>query len=619
MSIDLIPKLDAMRAQKLIDLAHQRFSDKLIGAEERILQDSARSSFPLITEDTFELAPVRAKFIRWMIGDEEAHNFIDQRGLRIWCADIAEEVSLSDCRIPFPLDFRRCNFGGLLSLVAAQTGQISLMGCTLKKGISADRVVMDGACVMRLIESLGEIRFHGARINGNFECAGSQIMASGNGITLDQAAVQGSILLKARRQGSVFTPFRSSGCIHINNASITGDVDCSGANLLLDSDNKSEWALVLDRTKIGGSVYLTWGFQANREVRAVDSLIQNSMQCRKAQFLEDGVALNMNRAQIGGSAFFDLGFCASGDSNLSNIEVNNDLNFNGSRVGRIICEGARVRGDLVWTSVQNAPRTQRFLNLSGATVQDIIDDELSWPDKGNLALNGLVYRDLDLRMPQDKDNVATTSLPPSIAFDLEKRIEWLKLQRLDDQLKPQPWLQLARHQRESGHDRNAKHVIFVFNCVKAESSWLPFRILRIVFSALEERPSWIFVPICICLLFGSLFFWQGGQMRAIAPTSKDAYVAWTQNRLTTEAYPRFNGAIYTLDNALPICKLGQNDAWAPDQHYTPLNWFPQHPCLAWTAWLSSYQFLSGFRIFLNLFGWFQAIVLGFALTNRFKS
>jgi hypothetical protein len=49
MSIDLIPKLDAMRAQKLIDLAHQRFSDKLIGAEERILQDSARSSFPLIT------------------------------------------------------------------------------------------------------------------------------------------------------------------------------------------------------------------------------------------------------------------------------------------------------------------------------------------------------------------------------------------------------------------------------------------------------------------------------------------------------------------------------------------------------------------------------------------
>jgi hypothetical protein len=41
--------------------------------------------------------------------------------------------------------------------------------------------------------------------------------------------------------------------------------------------------------------------------------------------------------------------------------------------------------------------------------------------------------------------------------------------------------------------------------------------------------------------------------------------------------------------------------------------------LAWTAWLSSYAFLSGLRIFLNLFGWFQAIVLGFALTNRFKS
>ena len=108
-------------------------------------------------------------------------------------------------------------------------------------------------------------------------------------------------------------------------------------------------------------------------------------------------------------------------------------------------------------------------------------------------------------------------------------------------------------------------------------------------------------------------------MRAMAPTSTGTYLAWTQSRITNEAYPKFNGLIYTLENALPIFRLGQNDAWAPDPHYTPLNWFPRHPRLAWTAWLSSYGFLSGLRVFLNLFGWFQAIVLGFALTHRFKS
>src|ERR1022692_3246923 len=190
MSIELILKLDAIRAQKLIELAHQRFSDHLNEAEERVLKDSASSAFPAIADDNCRLSPVRAKFIRWIIGDEEARRFIDPRGIRIWCATIAEEVSLSDCQIPFPLDFRKCDFSEPLSLVAAETRQVSLVGCTVKKGIKADRVVMHGVFVMRCIESSGEIRFHGARINGHFECAGSRIAVSGNAITLDQATVQ---------------------------------------------------------------------------------------------------------------------------------------------------------------------------------------------------------------------------------------------------------------------------------------------------------------------------------------------------------------------------------------------------------------------------------------------
>jgi hypothetical protein len=618
MSIELIPKLDAIRAQKFVDLAHQRFSDHLHEAEERVLKDSASSTFPL-ADDNCELPLVRAKLIRWMISDEEAHKFIDPRGIHIWCATIAGEVSLSDCRIPFPLDFRRCDFAEPLSLVAAETQQISLVECVVRKGIKADRLVMHGAFVMRWIESGGEIRLLGARIDGHFECAGSQIVVSGNAITLDQATVQGNVLLKAREEGALRKQFHSSGCIHMNSASVQGDLDCTGAVLQLGPENKEESALCLDRITIGGSLDLTSGFQANRAVRAVDAFIRNSLQCRGARLAENGTALNLNRAQIGGSAFLDWGFQASGETNLSHIQVKNDLSFNGSRIGRVIAEGAKVEGDLIWTNVQDAPHTKRYLNISGTTVQVIFDDEVSWPAKGNILLNGFTYRDIDLRVPQNTGQGSTSSLPPSIAFDLRRRIEWLKLQSREDQLKPQPWLQLAKHQREGGQDGNAKHVIYVFRRVKAASSSLPIRVARIVFAALEERPSWIFLSICICLLLGSLFFSRGGQMRAMAPTASDAYAAWTQNRLANEAYPKFSGVIYTLENSLPIFKLGQNDNWAPDPHYKPLSWFPVSPCLAWTAWFSSYAFLSGLRIFLNLFGWFQAILLGFALTNRFKS
>jgi len=51
------------------------------------------------------------------------------------------------------------------------------------------------------------------------------------------------------------------------------------------------------------------------------------------------------------------------------------------------------------------------------------------------------------------------------------------------------------------------------------------------------------------------------------------------NRLTNDTYPKFNGVIYTLENSLPIFKLGQNDTWAPDPHYSPLSWFPGRSCL----------------------------------------
>jgi hypothetical protein len=619
MSIEVIPKLDAIRAQKLIELAHQRFSDHLHDAEERVLRDSASSTFPAIADDNGGLPLVRAKFIRWLVGDEEARRFIDPRGIRIWCAAIEDEVSLSDCLIPFPLDFRGCDFAEPLSLVAAKTHEVRFVECTLRKGINADRVVMDGAFVMRYIKSFGEIRFHGARINGHFECAGSQIVVSGNAITLDQATVQGDVLLKARQDGGLRKDLHSSGCIHMNSASVDGDVNCTGAILQLGSENKEESALCLDRTTIGGSLELAPGFHANRAVRAVDASIRNSLQCRGAHLAENGTALILNRAQIGGSAFLDSGLQASGDTNLSNIQIKNDLNFNGSRIGRIIGEGARVGGDLIWTNVQDAPHTERYLNISGATVQDIFDDEVSWPAKGKLLIDGLTYRDIDLRMPQDTSQGNTASLPPSIAFDLKKRIAWLKLQKPEDQLKPQPWLQLAKHQKESGHDKNAKHVIFVFRRVKAASSWPPIRVWQVILAALEERPLWILVTISFCLLLGSFLFYRGGQIRAMAPTTSDAYIAWTQNGIPNEAYPKFSAFIYTLENSLPIFKLGQNDSWAPDPHYRPLSWFPQRSCLAWTAWLSSYAFLFWLRIFLNLFGWFQAIVLGFALTNRFKS
>jgi hypothetical protein len=51
----------------------------------------------------------------------------------------------------------------------------------------------------------------------------------------------------------------------------------------------------------------------------------------------------------------------------------------------------------------------------------------------------------------------------------------------------------------------------------------------------------------------------------MAPTSKEAYVAWSTGSRMDAAYPRFNPFIYSLENDLPLVKFGLDDKWAPDQ------------------------------------------------------
>jgi hypothetical protein len=93
----------------------------------------------------------------------------------------------------------------------------------------------------------------------------------------------------------------------------------------------------------------------------------------------------------------------------------------------------------------------------------------------------------------------------------------------------------------------------------------------------------------------------------MGPTDVGAYAAWADGKAFPNAYPRFQPFVYTLENALPLVKLGQDDKWAPDPRYRP------------TTRLTSYRFLSGFRWFLIVIGWFQATLLATAIGSRFKA
>ena len=81
------------------------------------------------------------------------------------------------------------------------------------------------------------------------------------------------------------------------------------------------------------------------------------------------------------------------------------------------------------------------LNLSGASVGSLVDDERSWPAPGNLLIDGLTYSGFGL------------GLAP---VDADTRLRWIALQ---PQYHPQPYRQLAKVLREIGDEKGAVKVM----------------------------------------------------------------------------------------------------------------------------------------------------------------
>jgi hypothetical protein len=228
------------------------------------------------------------------------------------------------------------------------------------------------------------------------------------------------------------------------------------------------------------------------------------------------------------------------------------------------------------------------------------------PSSGHLQLDGLEYDDL---MSYDRviaDDVAKNRFPEKHELDAADRVNWLMLQDQDNRAKPQPWMQLKDLLERKGEDSGAKYVLYRLRCLQARKSWLLWRWWKIAFAWLDEAPLRILYSIVVTLILGTAIFMDAGTNGAMAPTEKEAYSAFVSGTPMPTAYPVLNPFVYTLENSLPLVKLGQDDKWAPDRRHQSADWFTNYWFLMWSRWV------------LILFGWFQATVLAAALSNRLK-
>jgi uncharacterized protein YjbI with pentapeptide repeats len=336
--------------------------------------------------------------------------------------------------------------------------------------------------------------------------------------------------------------------------------------------------------------------------------------CGARLLATEGDALAVKFAKIEGGILFGKGFECAGSISLRNAQVGGQVAFTGATIARVDCTNLDLSGDFHWTKIDPTEMTE--LNLAGARVRNLHDDRESWPWPDHLVLSGLNYEELTLlhRLPQEDSENNTLAERQLLRAD--DRIEWLMLQPHDRLIESQPWMHLRKHLEEKGDRSGARRVLYKLRCLRAREKWLIPRRWAIAFAWLEDAPWRILYSLAACLLLGTLIFAGADRSGAIIPS---AMVLTSANaQAPPNRYPPFQPFIYTLENAVPLIKLGMDDKWIIDMNHTAQPWFPGNYPFDWLRVFNDYWFLAISRWALILSGWFQASVLAAALLGRFK-
>ncbi len=524
--------------------------------------------------------------------------------------------------------FRGFDPVGKIDLIGARIDDdLDLSGARLvAEGVSliADRSTIGGAVYFSEgFKSSGEVRLVNAQITSDLICYGATLTSAGEALTLNRANIGGAVYLN---QG-----FESSGTINLSEVQVKGSLYCSDMKL-----TANDIALNLNGASISGWVFIGERFESSGHVHVIGARIGQGLEFRDVKLTAITHALWVIASDIGGNVILRSGFESRGQISFHGTRIDGDLRFFGAKVDEVSCTNVRVGGDFVWIGIQKSDRT--WLNLTGTSLRNLRDDRNSWPLKGRLDLDGLTYEELTMQNPPTPREIESGHYGDGIELSGGERIEWLLRQTRKQQLAPQPWMQLSTFLERKGDRRGAKHVLYRFHRLKARRLeahpllWMdelilktsslfsqlkspkriwpylrhPNRVLGIAFAWLEESPLRISYSISFVLLLGWLVFGHAGACGALAPTEPEAYKAFRANKPMPAAFPALNPFIYTVENAVPLVRLGQDEKWAPDQRHAPAGWFTGYWFLMWTRWG------------LILSGWFQATVLAAALSNRFK-
>ncbi|HEX7344730.1 MAG TPA: hypothetical protein VF398_10715 [bacterium] len=569
------------RGVELLNLAKSRF-ENLSKAEENLytfigegyaadyLDKTDESKNNPAIADIWPIGRVLdAKCIQWLCTDKHAIEFVPSPGIWISGARITGELDLMFWDVPFPLIFKSCSFTSdiilkhtkirYLLLSGTHTRQIHASGVHIQRNMD----LKDGFL------AAGQVNLSNATIGGDLNLVkASFINPEGFAINADGINVKGDAFLR--------NEFTSRGEVRFIGASIGGSLDCGNAHFF----NSGKIALGADKAKIGGDVFLNDGFYAEGEVRFVGTTVGAGFDCSSGQFINDeGKSINANKLSINGSFQLDENALSRGAIHLHSATVEGNITFMSSSLENIskfalYAEGLRVRGSvnlcdelqiegtigLIGATIGGHLRCSRIdptyliLDLRSTSIKTLIDDSHSWPNAGNLIIDGFQYQEFGDGAP----------------YDAESRLDWIRRQP-GDRFYPQPYEQLSSVLQKCGQDDDAKKVLIAKSDDKARMTKLPLgsRIWHRILGwtiGYGYRPMKALQWMLAAIIVGWILFSLGSANCSMLPLSNSS--------------PAFNALFYSIDTFLPLLDLQQANYWYPIAPF--LSWYLLlHTLLGW--------------------------------------
>jgi hypothetical protein len=514
---------------------------------------------------------IRATLIRWLCVDQDARQRIDPEGIKIWCARVNGSLNLSFVSLTIPLILFRCRIAEKIDLTYADVVLVALIGSHVHTVHAGGLRARGDILVGNGFTADAGVDLMDSEIGGNIDFSGSEIRGTSYALAADRVRVNGSVFFKDHFRGDGGVSLSGAqicGNLECDACTLAGAIE-NGPH----GGPARGTALQLVGAHVEGSVFLRDGFSAKGAVNAMGAKIDGTFDCGGGSFFGDvpilpdgtrtvGIAIGAGGAKIGDSVYLRDGFQAEGEVRLLGTEIAGNLvladaTFRGSLLN---AQRATVKGILVCTGLKIK---DTFFNLGGSSADALVDDQEGWPEPGKLYLDGFVYRRF-LNSPTD----AKTRLD-WLRLQLQP-----KQKGRESGFRPQPYQQLAKVLREQGDDEEARKVLIALEDDRRTYGglgllnrwWAWILKCTIGYGYRPMRALW-FIGAFVAL--GFVVFGSAYQAGELVPSDKRAF----EDRANQRAMPYYEGfcaVAYAVDAFVPIVDLGQRSKWKPiETGYTP--------------------------------------------------